>query len=150
MGLTFITDCILFHRQIIIVIFAFFASVVVFFLSLVLFIVSIVFVFGVYIAQKSGFWPFIVSIRALQAILGEIKIEEEALEGFQNIRIVVVVILIIIFITAIVAKKMNKKIKKSRFKEGTKRVGAFSTVAIVFSILGIFVGAVLYFFAGLF
>ena len=135
---TLVSDIIIFGRQLVIFLFALFASAIVFVIAFVLMVISCICIFGVYILETQGFWPVSWMNQAFTSIVQEAALTPGQAMAIAIIRIVMIVICVIVFIASIVILCLAKKVKKENKEAKQKLTYAFSIVPLVMSILGSF------------
>ena len=112
---------------------------ILFFALLVLFLASYILIFGIYLFEEFGFWPFKISVSLFKEIIGEIQFKPEDIELFRIYRYVLLGLCGVILISAIVSKILKAVDAKKPDIVIKKSSGRYSTAAIVLSILGIIV-----------
>ena len=148
LNIAIITDIALFAEQILTIFVGFIVACIVFVVMLVLYFLSIILVFGVYLTETYGFWPLTVASDLYQQALQESVISDEQISLMLAIRMILLVICILCFIGAIVSASLKKSAKKRGFAGKTKGTTAFATLALIFSIFGIALSALILLIAG--
>ena len=134
-----VSDVVIFSAQIAGFIVACIMAVAAFFIGIILMVLSIVCIFGVYLLEEYGFWPLTWTKNAFMEVMSDLAVTSEQISILIMVRIILLVICVLVFAAAIVALCLAKKAKKENpeVKQGLTK--AFSIVALILSILGMFI-----------
>lgn len=138
-----ISDFAIFAEQILTIIAGFIVACIMFMVFLIAFFLSVILVFGVYLMDTYGFWPLTLSSELCQQALHDAAISDEQISVLLAIRMILLVVCIVCFIGAIVSSVLKKAAKKQGFAGKTKGTTAFSTLALIFSLFGIALSALI-------
>ena len=145
---TTVSDIAIFSEQIIKFLGYIIVTAILFIVMVIFYVISFVLIFGFYLQETYGFWPFTVTKNAFLEMLGDIKFYDYQLATLISIRWIVFVLCILCFVSSIVALSLNKAAKKKGFEGNRKPTKPFSVVTLIFSLLGAGVaGVILLFFA---
>ena len=139
-----ISDVAIFADQILHFVGGMIISAMLFVFMLVCFAVSFILVFGFYIVESHGFWPWKVAFGAFKEIIGDITFNESQLLTFSSIRWTLLSICILCLISAIVSLAIRKSAISEGFKDKNKHIKKFNVNTIVFSSLGIVFALVIF------
>lgn len=134
-----VSDIAIFSAQIAGFIAACILAVAAFVFGIILMVLSIVCIFGVYLLEEYGFWPLTWTKTAFTEVMSDLTVTSEQISILIMVRIILLVICVLVFAAAIVALCLAKKAKKENpeIKQGLTK--AFSIVALILSILGMFI-----------
>lgn len=134
-----VSDVIIFSAQIAGFIAACILAVATFVLGIILMVLSIVCIFGAYLLEEYGFWPLTWTKTAFTEVMSDLAVTSEQINILIMVRIILLAICVLVFAAAIVALCLAKKAKKENpeIKQGLTK--AFSIVALILSILGMFI-----------
>ena len=149
LGVALGTDIGIFLEQIVTFIIACVASAVVFLFSIILMVLSCVLVFGIFLLESQGFWPATWTANTFNEIMSGAPISEDQLILMRIIRIFLILACVIALILAIIAINLNKSAFRENPANKSKLTKAFSVISLIFSILGLVVGAGTLFILGL-
>ncbi len=133
-----VSDIVIFSAQIAGFIVACIMAIAAFFIGIILMVLSIVCIFGVYLLEEYGFWPLTWMNNAFMEVMSDLGVTQEQINILITVRIILLIICILVFAASIVALTLAKKAKKENpeIKQGLTK--AFSIVALILSILGLF------------
>ena len=134
-----ISDIIILAQTIIAFITACILSALTFVFALILCFLSIVLVFGVFILDNYGFWPATWAKNIFHDIMNEHMLTSTQIEALKIIRIILIIVCFICLAGAIVGLSLGSNAKKQGYT--CKLIKPFGVVSIVFSSLGLVVGA---------
>lgn len=141
-----ISDILIFAQQLIMFVVAVLGAAVTFIAGFFLMIISIILIFGFYLLESTGFWPYEWAKQAFTEIIKDAQLTSAQVGVLIGVRIALLVCCVIIFLSAIVAlifasiaKKQNKKLG-IKIRQGLTK--AFSIISIVFSVLGFFMALI--------
>ncbi len=134
-----VSDVVIFSAQIAGFIAACILAVAAFVFGIILMVLSIVCIFGVYLLEEYGFWPLTWTKTAFTEVVSDLAVTSEQINILIMVRIILLAICVLVFAAAIVALCLAKKAKKENpeLKQGLTK--AFSIVALILSILGMFI-----------
>ena len=141
-----ISDILIFAQQLIMFVVAVLGAAVAFIAGFFLMIISIILIFGFYLLESQGFWPYEWAKQAFSEIIKDAKITSAQMGVLIGVRIALLICCVIIFVSAIVALVFASIAKKQNKKNGVAiRQGltkAFSIISIIFSGLGFFMALI--------
>ena len=144
--LAIISDILIFAQQLIMFVVAVLGAAVAFMFGFILLVLSCVLIFGVYIIESVGFWPYDWAKQAFTEIIKDAEITNAQLNFLIGVRIALLAGCIFVFLSAVaalvfvtIAKKQNKNIGV-KIRQGLTR--AFSIISIVFSVMGFFMALI--------
>ena len=141
-----ISDILIFAQQLVMFVVAVLGAAVAFIAGFFLMIISIILIFGFYLLESTGFWPYEWAKQTFSEIIKDAQLTSAQVGVLIGVRIALLVCCVIIFFSAIVALIFASIAKKQNKKNGVKiRQGltkAFSIIAIVFSVLGFFMALI--------
>ena len=135
-----ISDVVILSHNIITFISACVAGAITFVFALILCFLSIILVFGIFILDNYGFWPSSWAATIFKEIMNEAIITPSQVQILTIIRIVLIVVCSLSFVGAIVSLALRKA-AKNKGSVTPKIIKPFAILTIVFSVLGLIVGA---------
>lgn len=141
-----ISDIAIFSKQLLTFAVAILGAAAAFMIGFILMVLSCMLIFGVYLIEKSGFWPLNWAKQAFSEIIKDAQITSEQIGVLVGVRIALLICCILIFVSAIVAlvfasiaKRQNKNIG-IKIRQGSTK--AFSIISLVLSVFGFFVALI--------
>lgn len=135
-----ISDIVILANNIILFVSACLAGAITFVFALIVCFLTIVLIFGIFLLDNYGFWPAQWAGTVFRGILQEAAITHQQVQTLIIIRIILIVVCALSFVGAIVSLSL-RKVAKNKGSVTPKIIKPFAILTIVFSVLGLIVGA---------